>query len=152
MTQITLETLIKAPIDQVFDLSLDIDFHKESVSQTQEEAIAGVVTGQIKLGETVTWRGKHLGVWFTHTSILSAYNAPTYFVDEMTDGKFKSFGHEHRFRESETKNETYMTDILSYEVPYGIIGNIINKTLLKQHLTKFLEQRNMALKKALENR
>ena len=40
---------------------MDIDFHQESASQTQEKAIKGVTSGQIGLGEMVTWRGKHFG-------------------------------------------------------------------------------------------
>lgn len=149
MTQITLETTINAPVEKAFHLSLNIDFHKESASQTREEAISGITSGHIHLGETVTWRGKHFGLWLTHTSIISAYEAPFFFVDEMTEGKFKSFRHEHSFRES-GKN-TLMTDILTYEVPYGIIGAAFNHFVLKKHLTKFLNTRNLALKNTLES-
>ena len=149
MTQITLETLIKAPSTNVFNLSLDIDFHKKSASRTQEEAIAGITSGQIRMGENVTWRGKHFGLWLTHTSVISQYKAPSYCVDEMTAGKFKSFRHEHRFRES--GNFTIMADVISYEVPYGIVGAIFNNLILKKHLTKFIITRNLAIKNTLES-
>lgn len=156
MTQITLETTINAPIEKVFHLSLDIDFHKKSASQTREEAISVITSGQIHLGETVTWQGKHFGLWLTHTSIISAYKAPFFFVDEMTEGNFKSFRHEHHFCKpastaGSSKHLTIMTDILTYKVPYGLIGKAFNNFVLKKHLTKFLTTRNLALKNTLES-
>lgn len=148
MTQIILDTIINAPIQKVFDLSLDIDFHTQSASQTKEEAIAGVTSGQIGLGETVTWRGKHFGVWLRHTSIISEHKSPNFFVDEMIKGRFKRFRHEHHFRES--GKQTHMQDILTYETPYGFIGKTLDRLLLKKHLTQFLKIRNSRLKNALE--
>jgi len=148
MTKIIIDTLINAPIQNVFDLSLDIDFHTQSASQTKEEAIAGVTSGQIGFGETVTWRAKHFGVWLTHTSIISEYQSPSFFVDEMIKGKFKKFRHEHHFNTN--GQQTYMQDILCYASPFGIIGKIIDRVFLKKHLTQFLQIRNYRLKNALE--
>lgn len=148
MTTINLETSICAPVEAVFNLSLDIDFHKTSASQTQEEAIAGVQSGKIGLGETVTWRGKHFGFWLTHTSLISVFEFPAYFVDEMTQGNFKHFRHEHRFCTS--GRNTIMSDRLTYETPYGLLGRLFDILFLKKHLSKFLKTRNLELKNALE--
>jgi ligand-binding SRPBCC domain-containing protein len=150
MSKIKLETTISASIQAVFELSLDIDFHTQSASQTQEKAIAGVTSGKIGSGETGTWKGKHFGFWLSHTSIISQYTAPSFFVDEMVEGHFKRFRHEHRFRES--GNQTTMLDQLTYEVPYGVIGQLFNFFFLKKYLRKFIVNRNLHLKKALENR
>jgi hypothetical protein len=57
-------TMIDAPPDVVFDLSLDIDAHLASMARSGERAIAGVTTGQIGLGEEVTWRARHFGIPF----------------------------------------------------------------------------------------
>lgn len=43
-------------MELVFDLSLDIDVHRVSMSATNERAIAGVTSGMVHLGETVAWR------------------------------------------------------------------------------------------------
>ena len=144
MTTIKLTTSVNAPMEDVFNISRDIDFHKHSASQTQEKAIAGVQSGLIAMGETVTWRGKHFGIWLTHKSIISAYKYPSYFVDEMVDGNFKSFKHQHYFIEDGHK--TMMKDVLSYTVPYGFIGMIIDYLFLKRHLTHFLKVRNESIK------
>ncbi|MCG9794012.1 SRPBCC family protein [Flavobacterium algicola] len=62
MTTIQLSTVIKAPIQIVFDYALNIDTHQQSASKTSEVAIAGTPHGLINKGETVTWRGKHFGL------------------------------------------------------------------------------------------
>jgi len=54
MTKLQFKTLIHAPINQVFDLSRNIDFHMLSAKQTNEKAIAGRTSGLIRLNETVT--------------------------------------------------------------------------------------------------
>ena len=74
---------------------------------------------------------------------------PNYFVDEMVKGHFKYFHHEHTFV---TKNvHTVMIDFLQYKTPFGILGKLFNKILLKKHLTDFLLKRNEMLKKLAEN-
>ena len=62
MPVIETETLVAAPIEQVFDLSRSIDFHQESTPGTNERAVAGRASGLIELGETVTWEATHFGV------------------------------------------------------------------------------------------
>lgn len=157
MTTITLTTYIDAPILEVFELSRDIDFHIKSTSKTQEKAISGVTSGKIGIGESVQWRGKHFGIFLTHESKITAFDSPSLFTDEMISGRFKSFKHEHRFREiyplavTGDGNQTIMEDILSYRTPFGIFGELFDKFLLKKHLTKFLEQRNKMLKQKLES-
>jgi ligand-binding SRPBCC domain-containing protein len=144
MTSIHLITKINAPIQDVFDAARDIDLHQNSAYQSHERAIAGRISGLIELGETVTFRGKHFGLYLTHTSKIIKLEQPHYFVDEMIHGKFKSFKHLHFFEEKE--GCTVMTDILEYETPYGFLGKIFNALFLKKHLEKFLIERNQILK------
>ena len=74
MTQIKIRTQIKAPIQTVFDIFRDIDFHQKSASTTNEIAIDGVTSGLINYNQTVTWRGKHFGFYLTHKSRITAMN------------------------------------------------------------------------------
>jgi ligand-binding SRPBCC domain-containing protein len=148
MTTIHLYTKIKATKQVVFDLSRDIDIHQNSASQTDEKAIDGVTSGLIQYNETVTWRGKHFGVYFTHKSRMTVMDLYDYFVDEMEDGTFKSFKHEYFF--SEENGITLMSDRLQYETPYGIFGKWFDVLILKKHLTNFLLNRNKVLKELAE--
>lgn len=150
MTTINLITKINAPKQIVFDLARNIDIHQISTSQTNEKAIAGVASGLINLNETVTWRGKHFGFYLTHKSRMTAMDLYDYFVDEMEEGKFKSFKHEHSFVEKDGK--TVMIDNLIYETPFSIFGKLFDKFLLKKHLTNFITKRNKILKDLAKNK
>lgn len=129
MPEIILKTVINAPADICFDLARSIDLHKISTAHTGEEAIAGKTEGLIELGESVTWRAKHIGVWQTLTSKITATQRPYRFVDEMQKGAFKSFWHEHLFEENE--GITTMTDRFIYTSPLGLLGKLADALFLK---------------------
>ncbi|MEP7144996.1 MAG: hypothetical protein ABI707_19075 [Ferruginibacter sp.] len=90
--------MIYAPVERVFDLSRSIILPKISTSHTNEDAIAGVITGLISLDETVTWQAKHLFKQRRFTSKITTMEKPVHFTDEMIQGDFKSFKHEHYFK------------------------------------------------------
>ena len=149
MTTINIITKVNAPIQKVFDINRNIDIHQQSASKTNEIAIAGVTSGLINHNETVTWRGKHFGFYLTHKSRITAMNLYDYFVDEMEEGNFKSFRHEHFFEEQ--NGVTTMTDKLCYETPFGILGKLFDELFLRKYLTNFLLERNRVLKELSEN-
>lgn len=148
MTTIQLTTKINAPIQIVFDTARDIDLHQKSTATSNEKAIAGVTTGVINEGETVTWRGKHFGFYLTHKTRIIKMDLYDYFLDEMEEGNFKSFRHKHYFKE--INGVTIMNDWLQYETPFGIFGKLFDVLLLKKHLTKFLLERNKILTETAE--
>ncbi|CAA9202378.1 hypothetical protein FLA105534_04044 [Flavobacterium bizetiae] len=148
MTTINLTTKIKASKQIVFDASRNIDIHQQSASKTSEVAIAGITSGLINLNETVTWRGKHFGFYLTHKSRITAMNFYDYFVDEMEEGKFKFFKHEHFFEEQ--NDVTIMKDKMQYETPFGFFGKVFDSLFLKKHLIQFLLERNKVLKEVAE--
>lgn len=104
MPRIIIELIINAPREIVFDLARSIDFHKESTKYTKEEAIAGKTSGLLELGESVTWRAKHFGLWLELESKITEFDYPNYFVDEMQKGNFKSFRHKHIFKKKVNKH------------------------------------------------
>lgn len=148
MTTINLTTKIKAPKQTVFNASRNIDIHQKSASPSKEKAIAGVTSGLINLNETVTWRGKHFGFYLTHKSRITAMNFYDYFVDEMEEGKFKLFKHEHFFEEE--NGISIMKDKLQSETPFGIFGKVFDSLFLKKHLIRYLLERNKILKEVSE--
>lgn len=148
MTKIKLETIIKAPIETVFNNSRNIDLHMKSAMQTNEKAIAGKVSGLIEKGETVTWEGNHFGLRLEHQSQIPELIYPTYFEDIQIKGHFKYFKHQHFFEQVD--EHTIMKDVLEYEVPFAVFGKLIDFIFIKKHLTKFLLRRNLFLKNLSE--
>jgi ligand-binding SRPBCC domain-containing protein len=150
MTTLTFKTAIHATAETVFNLARDVDFHTLSAQDTGEKAVAGKTSGLLGLGDAVTWRGRHFGLWLTHRSRISAMAYPFSFVDEMEAGHFRSFRHFHRF--GQANGQTVMTDVVHYELPMGLIGRIFDRFVLRWHLAGFIGRRNAMLKAAAERK
>jgi len=149
MTRIELNTEIKGTLQEVFDLSRSIDFHVKSAAKSKEKAIEGVTSGLINLNETVRWRGRHFGLYLTHTSKIIEMVKNESFTDVMTQGHFTYFIHQHIFKQ--TAAGVNMIDKLQYKVPYGPLGWIIDRLFIKRHLHNFLLERNQQIKHQIEN-
>lgn len=149
MPLIELETAIAAPQDRVFDLARSIDAHLASAHGTNEQAIAGRTTGLIELGETVTWRARHLGITQHLTVRITSMDRPHSFADEMIQGAFASMRHIHRFRPH--TSGTIMRDEFYFTAPLGILGRIVEHAFLTRYMHAFLENRALTLKSLAES-
>jgi ligand-binding SRPBCC domain-containing protein len=149
MPTIHLTTFIEAPPDRVFDLSRSIDLHKKSMAHTNEDAVAGTTSGLIKLHEFVTWKAKHIGKVRVLKVKITEMKSPLSFTDEMVEGDFKELKHEHHFKP--TNNGTFLIDLFTFQIPYGIAGKLFTKVYLTKYLRKLLEQRNAVIKEYAES-
>lgn len=148
MPIIVLETVINAKREIVFDLSRSVDLHLLSTQKTNEKAIAGKTSGLMEMNETVTWRAKHLGIYQNLTTKITAFEKPTYFADEMVNGAFKSFKHEHYFEDFQ--DGTLMKDNFEYKSPFGILDKLADFIFLKNYMKSFLIERNSMIKEVAE--
>jgi ligand-binding SRPBCC domain-containing protein len=138
-----IETGLDAPPARAFALSLDIGAHERSMAATGERAVDGTTNGTIGLGESVTWRARHLGVVWRMTSQITALEAPHRFVDEQVRGPFARFRHEHRFEPS--ARGTQMVDTIEFRAPLGPLGRIAEVLVLRRHLVRLITERNRSL-------
>lgn len=148
MSTIYLETVIDAPIEHCFDLSRSIDLHVDSLAHTREEAIAGKTSGLIELGEWVTWKAWHFGIPLKMTVGICEMKPPYSFTDEQIKGPFKYLKHIHTFKQE--GESTIMIDEFSFQSPFGIIGKLVDKNILTEHLTKILTTRNNSIQSKAE--
>ncbi|MDR3697095.1 SRPBCC family protein [Mucilaginibacter sp.] len=145
---IELSTTINAPIERCFDLARSIDLHLESTKQTGEQAIAGRTSGLIGLDETVTWQAKHFGIRQKLTVKITRFEYPNYFTDEMVEGAFKSFRHDHLF--FNINGQTTMKDVFDFESPVWWLGKLANFLFLTRYMCKLLVIRNQVIKQVAE--
>ena len=149
MICIELVTRIAAPIERCFDLARSIDLHTASTGWTGEQAIAGVTSGLIGPEQEVTWKGLHFGVQITHTSKITAYERPKHFQDCMVRGSFRSFCHDHFF---DVHNDvTLMKDAMQFEAPFGVVGLLAERLVLKKHMVGLLLRRNQHIQRVAES-
>lgn len=148
MPQIVVETEINADIEICFDLARDIVFYAQSLKNKSEIPVDGKTSGLVEKGDSITWEVNYLGLLQHLTLEVSELKKPKLFVDERTDGSFKSYRHDHIFKEHDGK--TIMVDILHFTSKYGIVGKILDSLILKRHIKRILITRNEILKQKAE--
>jgi ligand-binding SRPBCC domain-containing protein len=144
-------TLVRAPIERCFDLARSVEVHLRGNIHCGEAAVAagGVTSGLVGMGQRVTWRAKHFGVWHTLTSEITAMDRPGYFQDAMIEGPFRSMRHDHFFR-ALSPDETEMKDLFYFEAPLGVLGRLVELAVLGRYMKRLLEERNAVIKQVAE--
>ena len=78
--------------------------------------------------------------WMTEITHVKEHE---YFVDEQRFGPYALWHHQHHFKS--IKGGVHMKDILNYAIPYGPIGTLANKILVKKQVSKIFEYREKAI-------
>lgn len=68
-----------------------------------------------------------------------------YFVDEQRIGPYKMWHHQHKIEA--VSGGVKMTDIVSYQPPFGFLGSIANFLFIKRQLKKIFDFRALAVEK-----
>jgi ligand-binding SRPBCC domain-containing protein len=68
-----------------------------------------------------------------------------FFVDEQRVGPYKIWHHQHHLEPIE--NGVLMHDIVSYQPPLGILGNLANKLVINSKLEEIFDYRTIAIEK-----
>ena len=74
--------------------------------------------------------------WMTE---ITAVEKHRYFIDEQRRGPYKMWHHQHHFTTTEKGVE--MTDIVHYELPLGILGQIAHWLFVKRQLNQIFDYR-----------
>lgn len=148
MIRFQLATRVEAEPQRVFDASLDVGLHTASMSGAREEVVAGVTDRVLALGDTVTWRARHFGVWWRMTAEITACEPPGYFVDEQRRGPFRYWRHEHRF--AAYGKGTVMYDSVEFAAPFGSVGRLAEVLVLRRYLARLIGERNRYLQRILD--
>ncbi len=148
MPTIRLETTILAPVERCFDLSLNVGMHGDSMGHTHERPVAGVMTGTMRLGDSVTWEAVHFGIKQHLTSKITAYDRPHGFTDEMVRGIFRKLHHTHEYVAQPPG--TLMIDVFTFQAPLGILRRVAEALFLTRYMKTLLLTRNRYLKQVAE--
>jgi len=134
------------PRERLFDLARSIDAHTDSQRAAGERAVGGVTSGLIGADQEVTWRARHFGLPLRMTSRITVLEYPHRFVDEQVKGPFKSFRHVHEFQEAGTGS--IMTDRVEFTAPFGLVGRVVERLVLRRYLERLIVDRGRFLARA----
>jgi ligand-binding SRPBCC domain-containing protein len=145
-------TVIRAPLERVFDLARSVEVHLAGNVHWGETAVAeqGVTSGLLARGDRVTWRARHFGIRWKLASEITAMERPGSFQDAMIRGPFGMMRHDHFFR-AVGANETEMRDVFCFAAPLGVLGAIGEAIVLRRYMRRLLVERNAAIKSIAES-
>ena len=86
-----------------------------------------------------------LGIKTTWVTEISQVIDKRYFVDEQRVGPYSLWHHQHIIEPLE--DGVLMTDIVSYQPPFGFLGAITNKLIIKSKLNEIFDFRTKAIEK-----
>lgn len=84
-----------------------------------------------------------LNIPITWVTEITHVRQPNFFVDEQRFGPYKFWHHQHIFKEVEGGIE--MEDIVSYAVPFGFVGIIINRLIISEKINEIFSFRKEKL-------
>ena len=141
--------IVKSPIEWVWRFFTDVK-HLEIITPEQIDLkVINTTSPNIVQGQEIWCSGKIIAKrrmsWHSKITFLKRYE----YVDEMLAGPFKKWRHLHKFQNIDEKL-TAVIDEIEFELPYGMLGKLLEGYSYKQ-LQKTFEHRKTATVKALEN-
>jgi ligand-binding SRPBCC domain-containing protein len=150
MINLRIQTLILAPQERCFDLARSVDAHNTSAALIHGKAIAGRMSGLSVLGDWTTWSARFFGMRFSLTTAITAFNSPSGFSDTLQAGLLTDFGHIYLF-EATGIGQTLMTDDFFFQSPFGFLGSLFDRFLLRPQMQKTMDFRALTLKRIAES-
>lgn len=136
-------------IDQPLDLMWDFISSPKNLKKITPEYMGFDITSKdlpekMYQGMIISYEVKPiLNIPTTWVTEITHVKEKQYFVDEQRVGPYKLWHHQHFLQE--TANGTLMTDILSYEPPFSIFGDIANALFIKNKLKEIFDYREKVL-------
>lgn len=121
--QLKRQTLVKAPLEKVFDFFSDAKNLEAITPGFLQFKILEQSTPKIQQGTTFTYRMKIHGFPIQWTTLIEEWVPNSHFVDTQIKGPYKKWRHLHTFKT--TPQGTFMEDIVDYRVSLGFIGHLL---------------------------
>lgn len=95
-------------------------------------------------GQRITYRvSPLLGIPLTWVTCIALVDAPHRFVDVQVKGPYKRWWHQHTFTAKD--GGTLMHDRVEYELPFGVLGNIVHALVVREELVRIFDFRSRTL-------
>lgn len=138
---------IPATIDQVWDfISSPANLKKITPEYMGFNITSKLLSEKMYPGMIISYKvSPVLGIKMTWVTEITQVKEKEYFVDEQRVGPYSMWHHEHKIEPIESG--VLMTDIVSYQPPFGILGSIANSMLIKNQLKEIFDYRVTAVEK-----
>ncbi len=141
-------TIIPAKRAEVFDHYS----HIENLLNALPHSIKAETTGPVpkfEKGVEFEVRGTRYGVSLLWSGIIEDFEKDHYYIDRQIDGPFSLWIHTHKFEDH--ASGTLVTDLIEYDLPFGLFGKLLDDLYVRRELKKFFDFRHAQVKKFFES-
>jgi len=145
MVTIRLTTWVNAPIERCFLLATNPEFAASQKANDHGTNHGSSGAPGLKVNDTTSWTLLGRG----YTSRVDTVRPFSYFRETMVAGMFKHFEHNHHFAPMD--DGTRVRNEIRFSARWGLVGRLLEMTVLRAGFSRMLLERNGRLKKAAES-
>ena len=105
---------------------------------------------EMKEGTLIDYTVKIMCIPIRWRTLITKYAPPNIFIDQQLKGPYSMWHHTHTFEKINDK-ETLIKDTITYGVPFGFIGNIVNFLYIKKDLEFIFSYRKQKIEEIFSN-
>lgn len=133
MYQLKTSVVISASMEKVWDFFSSPANLKQITPPAMGFDILNGGGGKMYAGQIISYRVRPLlGIPVKWVTEITHVSDRAFFVDEQRIGPYKLWHHEHHFKPVDLGIE--MTDIVSYQLPFGLLGRFAHFLFVKKKL------------------
>lgn len=100
---------------------------------------------KVYAGMIITYKVSPLfGIKLNWMTEITHVKEKEYFIDEQRFGPYALWHHQHHFKQVD--GGILMTDQVNYAIPYGFIGRIANRLIVRKKLKDIFDYREKVIK------
>ncbi|AEV32103.1 hypothetical protein Oweho_1097 [Owenweeksia hongkongensis DSM 17368] len=142
--QLRTEQQVNASLGEVWDFISSPKNLKEITPDHMGFEITNQASDNMYPGMIISYKvSPILGIKMNWVTEITHVKDMEYFVDEQRIGPYTMWHHEHHLEEN--KHGVMMKDIVSYQPPFGILGNLANSLFIKKQLKEIFDYREEAV-------
>jgi ligand-binding SRPBCC domain-containing protein len=138
------DQFIEKPITDVFNFFSDEKNLEAITPPWLNFKVLNKSTKTMQEGTLINYELKIRGVLVKWQTKILEWKPTSHFIDAQLKGPYKIWHHTHEF--IEVQGGTFMTDIVKYEIPYGIFGSLAKLLFVKNDVEKIFNYRFLKIK------
>lgn len=145
MQRISAETWINASLEECWDFFSNPNNLLKLTPADMKMQVKTEIPAKMYAGMIISYKVAPLfGIPLSWTSRINQVKEGHYFTDDMIEGPFAIWHHQHFFEEQD--GGTLVKDIVDYKAPLGIIGQLFEPILVKPRVKAIFAHREKVIR------
>ena len=143
------EQRIDRPLSSVFEFFARASNLERITPPWLSFSILGIEPNDVTTGTVIPYRLRLHGIPLIWVSQIEMFEPGRVFVDRQLIGPYKQWVHRHEFEAD--GDHTIVRDVVRYELPLGILGDIARMLFVNRDVQRIFDHRHEAIERLLRS-